>query len=201
VLESLAGVPGFLAACHRHFSAIRHLKRDFGWINTLLEEAENERMHLMICMKMFDANLLTRAMVVATQVFMTPFLACLYVVHPKACHRFVGYLEETACFTYRQIITCVRTPGTELHAAWASLKAPAIARGYYNLSEDAMWVDVLEQMFADETHHRDVNHTFATMEGDDPNPFIQKHLEDAAKAWRLEQDPIVCEDGKASWSI
>lgn len=85
LLESVAGVPGFLAASHRHFSAIRHLKRDFGWINTLLEEAENERMHLMICMKMFDAGLITRAVVVAAQLLMTPFLAGLYAVHPKAC--------------------------------------------------------------------------------------------------------------------
>jgi hypothetical protein len=199
VLESFAGVPGFLAASHRHFSAIRHLKRDFGWINTLLEEAENERMHLMICMKMFEAGLPTRAVVMATQVLMTPFLAVLYAVHPKACHRFVGYLEETASFTYRQIINCVRTPGTELHRAWANLKAPPIARGYYNLPEDALWVDVLEQIFADETHHRDVNHTFATMECDDPNPFVQKHLQDAAKAWRLERSHTTCQ-GEASWA-
>ena len=26
------------------------------------------------------------------QVFMTPFLACIYVVNPGAVHRFVGYL-------------------------------------------------------------------------------------------------------------
>lgn len=199
VLESFAGVPGFLAAAHRHFSAIRHLRRDFGWINTLLEEAENERMHLMICMKMFNAGLLTRAMVLTTQVVMTPFLFALYALHPKSCHRFVGYLEETASFTYRQIITCVRTPGTPLHEEWSNLRAPAIAKGYYNLPDDAMWVDVLEQMFADETHHRDVNHTFATMESDDPNPFLQKHLEDAAKAWRLEQDQEAC-DYHASWA-
>jgi hypothetical protein len=39
---------------------------------------------------------------------------------------------------------------------------------------------------ADETHHRDVNHTFADMKSDDPNPFIAQHKENAAKAWRLE---------------
>jgi hypothetical protein len=38
---------------------------------------------------------------------------------------------------------------------------------------------------ADETHHRDVNHTFADMKDDDPNPFISMHKQDAAYAWRL----------------
>jgi hypothetical protein len=38
---------------------------------------------------------------------------------------------------------------------------------------------------ADECNHRDVNHTFADMKTDDPNPFIQEHRENAAFAWRL----------------
>ena len=47
---------------------------------------------------------------------------------------------------------------------------------------------------ADETHHRDVNHTFADMKSDDPNPFITMHKENAAIAWRLEQS------GKSAWT-
>jgi len=200
VLESFAGVPGFMAAGFRHFRALRHLRRDFGWINTLLEEAENERMHLLICMKMFKAGILTRFLVISAQLCMTPFLALLYIVYPKAMHRFVGYLEETACFTYRGIIKSIRTPGTHLHREWGHLKAPAIARGYYNLPDDAPWVDALEQIFADESHHRDVNHTFATMQSDDPNPFVSKHLQDASKAWRIEHQPEV-DVASASWKI
>lgn len=38
---------------------------------------------------------------------------------------------------------------------------------------------------ADESNHRDVNHTFAGMESDDPNPFLLAHRENAALAWRL----------------
>lgn len=30
-----------------------------------------------------------------------------------------------------------------------------------------------------------MNHTFASMEADDPNPYLQKHKEDAVKAWKL----------------
>lgn len=185
VLESFAGVPGFLAAMFRHFRSLRMLQRDHGWIHTLLEEAENERMHLLVCMTMFKAGYVTRFLVIAAQLFMTPWLAVVYILHPKAVHRFVGYLEETACLTYANIIHQVETPGTPLHEAWSGLDAPDIAKVYWKLSADARWVDALKCMFADECNHRDVNHTFATMESDDPNPFVQKLQKDAATAWRL----------------
>jgi len=188
VLESVAGVPGFMAAMFRHFRSLRTLKRDHGWIHTLLEEAENERMHLLVCMKMFKASFLTRAIVIGAQFVMTPFLAAVYIVKPGAVHRFVGYLEETACLTYANIIRQIETPGTPLHESWSDLPAPPMAKTYWKLHDGAMWVDALKCMFADECNHRDVNHTFATMNTDDPNPFVQKHKHDAAIAWRLEQD-------------
>lgn len=46
-LETTAAVPGMVAATIRHLQSLRLMKRDSGWIHTLLEEAENERMHLM----------------------------------------------------------------------------------------------------------------------------------------------------------
>jgi ubiquinol oxidase len=190
MLESLAGVPGFLAAGFRHFHSLRTLSRDHGWITTLLEEAENERMHLLVCLKVAKAGFFTRTMVIALQVVMTPFLMSLYTVHPKAVHRFVGYLEETACHTYKSIIEHVETPGTHLHAGWANLPAPDAAIGYWRLPHDAKWVDALRCMFADEANHRDVNHTFAIMKSDDPNPFAAKHREDAMKAWVLEEKKL-----------
>ena len=39
--------PGMIAAMTRHLKSLRHMQRDHGWIHTLLEEAENERMHLL----------------------------------------------------------------------------------------------------------------------------------------------------------
>merc|ERR1712224_225700 len=172
----------------RHFRSLRRLQRDHGWIHTLLEEAENERMHLLVCMSMFEASRFTRLAVLGSQLFVAPWLAAVYLVHPKAVHRFVGYLEETACLTYANIIRQVETPGTPLHGAWAELPAPQVAKGYWKLSDDAKWVDALKCMFADESNHRDVNHTFAMMETDDPNPFVEKLREDAVIAWKLDQD-------------
>ena len=37
-------------------------------------------------------------------------------------------------------------------------------------------------MLADESHHRDVNHTFATLPRDAENPFIKDHMRDFDRA-------------------
>ncbi|MCY7280323.1 MAG: alternative oxidase, partial [Sphingomonas bacterium] len=47
VLETVAAVPGMVGAMFTHLSSLRRMKDDEGWIRTLMEEAENERMHLM----------------------------------------------------------------------------------------------------------------------------------------------------------
>jgi hypothetical protein len=184
VLESVAGVPGFLAAAVRHFQSLTLLKRDHGWIATLLEEAENERMHLIVCLTMFKAGRVTRFLVVSAQTILTPSLLLLYIVHPKAVHRFVGYLEETACHTYVNVIKKIGEPGTHLNREWSELMSPPLANAYWKLKDGSKWVDTLGCMMADETHHRDVNHTFAMMDSDDPNPFLLQHKENAVAAWR-----------------
>jgi Alternative oxidase len=143
ILESVAGVPGFIGAGFRHFHSLRALERDHGWITTLLEEAENERMHLLVCLKMFNASLVTRLMVITAQCILAPFLMGLYAVHPSSVHRFVGYLEETACHTYASVIEHLDKPGTNLHNGWNNLPAPKVAISYWRLPEDAMWRDAL----------------------------------------------------------
>lgn len=177
ILESFAGVPGFIAAGFRHFYSLRNLKRDHGAIFTFLEEAENERMHLLVCLKMFRAGILTKSMVIMAQLTMTPLLMLAYAFRPQLLHRFVGYLEETAVHTYSNILTHLETEGTHLHREWRHLQAPEIAKVYWNLDpKKATWRDCLEHMLADEAHHRDVNHTFADLPRNAPNPFIHEHM-------------------------
>ena len=59
-LETVAGVPGFVAAMHRHLNSLRNMETDNGWIHTLLEEAENERLHLLTFLKVQKPTILFR---------------------------------------------------------------------------------------------------------------------------------------------
>ena len=47
VLETVAAVPGMVGGALQHLRSLRRMESDKGWIHTLLDEAENERMHLM----------------------------------------------------------------------------------------------------------------------------------------------------------
>ena len=51
--------------------------------------------------------------------------------------------------------------------------APEIARSYWRLDQKATMLDVLENVRADESNHRFVNHTLAELEPTDFNPFAQ----------------------------
>lgn len=195
ILESVAGVPGMLGAMFRHFRSLRQLKRDHGFIFTLLEEAENERMHLIVCMSFFDAGPFTRAVVQTAQLAMTPFLSLLYLIRPQHLHRFVGYLEETAVHTYTNIVKLAQTPGTKLHSAWKDTPAPPVAIEYWKMSVDATWIDCLARMLADESHHRDVNHALAGMTVEEmfgkDNPFVHEHIADRDAAVKRQMEMLL----------
>jgi ubiquinol oxidase len=62
-----------------------------------------------------------------------------------------------------------------------------MAMGYWRLPEDAKWVDTLRCICADETHHRDVNHTYANLKDGQINPYLAQHKSNAAIAWRLQE--------------
>jgi len=197
-LESIAGVPGMVAAQHRHFASLRTMSRDYGWIHTLLEEAENERMHLLTFIEAFDATVAQRGTVYIMQFGWAAFFIPLYVLSPRTAHRSVGYIEEMAVYTYSNIIELMGTPGTKLHEAWVHKPVPPIAKGYWRMDESATFLDLIKQITMDETNHRDVNHTFAEMAWTDPNPHVTKHLEDAvtASAWWREKAGAAATEGK-----
>merc|ERR1712087_154344 len=106
-----------------------------------------------------------------------------------------GYLEETAVHTYTNIVNMTKTPGTKLHTAWKDTPAPQVAINYWQLPSDAMWVDCLKRMLADESHHRDVNHAMASMSmeqmfGQD-NPFVREHQEDYEAAVKRHTEAVL----------
>lgn len=91
-----------------------------------------------------------------------------YIISPKTCHRFVGYLEEEAVHTYSNALKDIEV-GHIKH--WKGKEAPSIAIEYWKLKKDATWDDVVRAVRADEAEHRDVNHTLAGLKPDEPNPF------------------------------
>ncbi|OQS00021.1 alternative oxidase, mitochondrial precursor [Thraustotheca clavata] len=178
-LETVAGVPGMVAGMARHLRSLRTMKRDQGWIHTLLEEAENERMHLLIFLNMKSPGPLFRILVLGAQgVFFNMFFLA-YLTSPKTCHRFVGYLEEEAVHTYTSLVQDIEEGHVD---GWKTDIAPSIARKYYKLSDNATILDMIKCIRADEANHRDVNHTFADLEWKtDVNPFLFKHRKEVSE--------------------
>lgn len=158
-LETVAAIPGMVAAIIRHFSSLRNMKRDGGMLNMFLEEANNERMHLLTFIKMKDPGPFFRASVIGGQLGFGSLFFLSYVASPTFCHRFVGYIEEEACSTYTKIIQSIeQAPEGSNLASWREEKAPKIGRSYWKLGEDGTVLDMIYAVRADEAEHRDVNH-------------------------------------------
>ncbi|XP_078148192.1 ubiquinol oxidase 1a, mitochondrial-like [Carex rostrata] len=152
MLETVAAVPGMVAGLHLHLQSLRRFEPSGGWIRALLEEAENERMHLMTFMEVSDPRWYERALVFTVQgVFFNVYLLA-YILSPRLAHRMVGYLEEEAIHSYTEYLRDLDSGKIE------NVPAPAIAIDYWRLSPDATLKDVVLAVRADEAHHRDVNH-------------------------------------------
>lgn len=177
-LESIAGVPGMVAAFLRHLHSIRLLKRDRAWIETLLDEAYNERMHLLTFIKMGQPSWFTRTIIYVGQgVFCNAFFLC-YLMIPKYCHRFVGYLEEEAVSTYTHLLHELDQGKLEM---FKNKKVPNVAVQYWKeLTPESTFRDLILVIRADEAKHREVNHTLANIDTKDRNPFALQ-IEDSDK--------------------
>jgi ubiquinol oxidase len=155
VLETVAAVPGMVGATINHLKCLRRMCDDKGWIRTLMDEAENERMHLMTFIEVAKPTLFERLVILGVQwVFYLVFFA-LYLISSKTAHRIVGYFEEEAVISYTHYLAEIddgRSP---------NVPAPEIARRYWGLPDSATLRDVVLVVRADEAHHRDVNHGFA----------------------------------------
>lgn len=156
VLETVAAVPGMVGAMFTHLSSLRRMRDDEGWIRTLMEEAENERMHLMTFIEIAQPNGFERALILTVQIVFLLGFSLLYLLSPRTAHRVVGYFEEEAVTSYTLYLQ-------ELDEGRApNVPAPAIARHYWKLADDATLRDVIMVVRADEAHHRDINHGFAS---------------------------------------
>ena len=162
VLETIAAVPGMVGGALQHLRSLRRMEDDQGWISTLLDEAENERMHLMTFVEIAKPTRLERLIILLAQgIFFNGFFL-LYLISPKTAHRVVGYFEEEAVISYTEYLNHV---DKGIHP---NIPAPQIAIDYWKLPPDARLRDLIIVVREDERHHRDVNHGFADeLKGDD----------------------------------
>lgn len=156
VLETVAAVPGMVGGMLQHLKAIRRIRDDQGWIRALLDEAENERMHLMAFIKIAQPNAFERFLIFLGQGVFFNLYFLLYLVAPRTAHRVVGYLEEEAVVSYTQYPEQVDAGLAE------NVPAPQMAIDYRNLPPDARLRELIIAVRADKAGHRDKNHEFAT---------------------------------------
>ena len=154
VLETVAAVPGMVGGLWQHLTALRKMRDDEGWIRTLLDEAENERMHLMTFIEIAQPNWFERTLIIIVQFFFYNAYFLLYLFAPRTAHRVVGYFEEEAVISYTAYLEEVEAGRHE------NVPAPQIAIDYWQLPKDARLSDVIIAVRADEAEHRDVNHGF-----------------------------------------
>ena len=155
VLETVDAVPGMVGGALTHLKALRRFQDDRGWIKTLLDEAENERAHLMTFIHVAKPNWLERMLIIIAQgIFFNGFFL-LYLLWPRVAHRFVGYLEEEAVYSYTEYLADIDAGRAE------NVPAPPFAIDYWKLPAEARLRDVVEVVRLDEAKHRDVNHGFS----------------------------------------
>ncbi|MCR9079457.1 MAG: alternative oxidase [Hyphomonadaceae bacterium] len=168
VLETVAAVPGMVAGLLQHLRAIRRMRDDQGWIKELLDEAENERMHLMTFIQVAQPSLFERGLIMIAQAIFYNFYFFLYLFAPKTAHRVIGYFEEEAVTSYTHYLREIDEGRLE------NGPAPQIAIDYWNLPANARLRDVILVVREDEAGHRDRNHYFADalIRGDEPEPEV-----------------------------
>ncbi len=155
VLETVAAVPGMVAGMLLHLKSLRKMQDDKGWIKILLDEAANERMHLMTFIKIAKPTFIERLIIMFAQFIFILMYLFIYLISQKTAHRIVGYFEEEAVISYTEYLNEIEEGKIE------NIKAPEIAINYWNLPLNSRLKDVVKVIRDDEAGHRDVNHSFA----------------------------------------
>ena len=155
VLETVAAVPGMVAGMLIHLKSLRKMQDDKGWIKILLDEAANERMHLMTFIKIAKPTFIERLIIMVAQFIFILMYLFIYLISQKTAHRIVGYFEEEAVISYTEYLNEIEEGKIE------NIKAPEIAINYWNLPLNSRLKDVVKVIRDDEAGHRDVNHSFA----------------------------------------
>ena len=175
VLETVAAVPGMVAGMLLHLKSLRKMQDDKGWIKILLDEAANERMHLMTFIKIAKPTFIERLIIMVAQFIFIFMYLFIYLISQKTAHRIVGYFEEEAVISYTEYLNEIEEGKIE------NIKAPEIAINYWNLPLNSRLKDVVKVIRDDEAGHRDVNHSFADILNDKKNKKVFEEEDEKEK--------------------
>ncbi len=175
VLETVAAVPGMVAGMLLHLKSLRKMQDDKGWIKILLDEAANERMHLMTFIKIAKPTFIERLIIMVAQFIFILMYLFIYLISQKTAHRIVGYFEEEAVISYTEYLNEIEEGKIE------NIKAPEIAINYWNLPLNSRLKDVVKVIRDDEAGHRDVNHSFADILNDKKNEKVFEEEDEKEK--------------------
>ena len=157
ILETVAGVPGMVGGMLTHLYSLRKMQKGNGTkIQELLDEATNERKHLMFFIEITHPNIFERVLVIVVQFIFWHYYLIMYMVFPKTAHRMTGYFEEEAVQSYTNYLKLIES------GEIANVPAPQIAIDYYmDLDEGAMLSYMIVCVRRDEMHHAKINHAYA----------------------------------------
>ena len=155
VLETIAAVPSMVAATLLHLKCLRRMLDDHGWVRTFMDEAENQRIHLMSFIVLARPRLWERILIVIVQAIFYNAYFFLYLLSARMAHRLAGYFAEQAVRGYSEYLSRLESDDRGRNAA------PASAIDYWDLPQDADVADMILAMREDEAIHRDLHHAFA----------------------------------------
>ena len=152
VLETVAGVPGMVGGMLVHLKSLRRMQRGNGQkIQELLDEAVNERKHLMFFIEIAQPNWFERLMIIIAQMIFFVFFTVLYLIDDKTAHRMIHYFEVEAVKSYTSYLEQVQSGKVK------DVPAPQLAIDYYNMLPDAKLSDLIKYVRQDEAKHAEVN--------------------------------------------
>ena len=82
ILETVAAIPGMVGGTLQHLKSLRRIQSDAGWIKTLLDEAENERMHLLTFIQIAQPSWFERWVILLAQGLFYNLFFMIYLISP-----------------------------------------------------------------------------------------------------------------------
>jgi len=155
VLETIAAVPAMVGASLLHLQCLRQLIDDRGWVRTFMEEAENQRAHLMAFVAIARPSWGERLLIVIGQGIFYNAYFLLSLISSRSAHRLAGYLAERSVRGYSEYLASIES-GERPNGP-----APDTALAYWNLAPGSQLSDMIIAMREDEAIHRDIHHAFA----------------------------------------